>query len=30
MERLASLDIDRLTPLEALGLLADLKKEAAG
>jgi DNA mismatch repair protein MutS len=28
-ERLRSLDVDRLTPLEALGMLADLKKEAA-
>ncbi|HXE79128.1 MAG TPA: hypothetical protein VNK41_00110, partial [Vicinamibacterales bacterium] len=27
-ERLRSLDIDRLTPLEALTLLADLKREA--
>ncbi|MFN7984015.1 MAG: hypothetical protein U0Q11_19375 [Vicinamibacterales bacterium] len=27
-ERLASLDIDRLTPLEALTLLAELKREA--
>ena len=26
-ERLADVDVDRLTPLEALGLLADLKKE---
>jgi DNA mismatch repair protein MutS len=27
-ERLRAVDIDRLTPLEALTLLADLKKEA--
>ena len=26
--RLAELDVDRITPLEALGLLAELKKEA--
>lgn len=29
-ERLRSLDIDRLTPLEALTLLAELKREAEG
>jgi DNA mismatch repair protein MutS len=29
-DRLTALDIDRLTPLEALTLLADLKKEAEG
>ena len=29
-ERLAALDVDRMTPLEALALLADLKKEAQG
>ncbi|OFW17656.1 MAG: DNA mismatch repair protein MutS [Acidobacteria bacterium RIFCSPLOWO2_02_FULL_65_29] len=28
-EKLAALDLDRMTPLEALGLLAELKKEAA-
>ncbi len=28
--RIAAIDIDRLTPLDALTLLADLKKEAAG
>jgi DNA mismatch repair protein MutS len=28
--RLAGIDVDRLTPLEALTLVADLKKEAAG
>ena len=27
--RLTSLDVDRLTPLEALALLAELKKDAA-
>ena len=27
-ERLRALDVDRLTPLEALTLLADLKKDA--
>jgi DNA mismatch repair protein MutS len=30
VQRLASLDVDRLTPLDALSLLAELKKEAAG
>jgi DNA mismatch repair protein MutS len=29
-ERLTGLDIDRMTPMEALALLADLKKEALG
>jgi DNA mismatch repair protein MutS len=28
--RLAALDVDRMTPIEALALLADLKKEAQG
>jgi hypothetical protein len=28
VKRLRSIDIDRLTPLEALTLLADLKKDA--
>jgi DNA mismatch repair protein MutS len=27
-ERIAALDVDRMTPLEALTLLADLKKDA--
>jgi len=27
-DRLAALDVDRITPIEALTLLADLKKEA--
>jgi len=29
-ERLSALDVDRMTPIEALSLLADLKKEAQG
>src|SRR5712691_4575236 len=29
-ERLAAIDVDRLTPLEALSLVAELKKEAQG
>jgi DNA mismatch repair protein MutS len=29
-ERLSALDVDRMTPLQALALLADLKKEAQG
>ena len=29
-ERLSGLDVDRMTPMEALALLADLKKEAQG
>jgi DNA mismatch repair protein MutS len=29
-DRLSALDIDRMTPIEALALLADLKKEAQG
>ena len=29
-ERLSALDVDRITPIEALTLLADLKKEAQG
>jgi hypothetical protein len=28
-ESLSQIDVDRLTPLEALALLAELKKEAA-
>jgi hypothetical protein len=28
VERVRALDLDRLTPLEALNLLAELKKEA--
>jgi len=28
-ERLASIDVDRMTPLDALALLAEIKKEAA-
>ena len=30
VERLAQLEIDRMTPLEALSMLADLKKDAGG
>jgi len=30
VERLAELDVDRITPLEALGLLSDLKKMSQG
>jgi DNA mismatch repair protein MutS len=29
-QRLAAIDVDRITPIEALGLLADIKKEAVG
>ena len=29
-ERLATIDVDRMTPIEALGLLAELKKETSG
>ena len=29
-ERLSALDVDRMTPIEALALLADLKREARG
>ena len=29
-ERLSALDTDRMTPIEALALLADLKREAQG
>src|SRR2546426_3808848 len=29
-ERLSAVDVDRMTPIEALALLADLKKEAQG
>ena len=29
-ERLSALDVDHMTPMEALALLADLKKEAQG
>jgi hypothetical protein len=28
LDRLRRLDVDRLTPLEALSILADLKREA--
>ena len=30
MTRLKALDVDNLTPLQALSLIADLKREAGG